>query len=1160
MFNTKALYLLIIAAASTLVVTAQGINDPMFDQKDLSHLGVDHVNNVAWDDSDRMWCVTEKGLLRYNGNAIEIFDEDSSPALLSKDILKMVIDGSDIWISYSDFTGVSKFDIQNGEIEHFSDEQLIPDALIANIIPLDDQKVILCSWGDGFSILDYEKKRAKHYSREDEADTADVRCNRIKDVTILSDDQWLITYFESQKNKSVPTLFDPEKERFTPYPIDRFMKGYSKERKINIRRNLHAVNFSFLDQKENLWIGTYSSLIYINLRDSITKRILVDSSTYSNQNLVNARTYTVDRNNMLWVSTFNSGVMLVDPSDQSAKYIQHDPKNLNTVATNQTGVIANDPMGNVWVMAGSTNASIYNPYLQNFELHIWDELPLEYSNRSAQNIPVEQMNTLENGTIYLSDGKGLLKYDPKSHKTTRISRINEGRGKEFILKRGLKNFTISGQNLYFSNYKGFHQIDLSTAQTKTISSKHYMRPLFTHSNQGDTLFFFKNWREYRSIFGYVQSTDNVVEICDIPDGIRLKGQANNILPDGRWLINSRGDGFIIFDPGNEDYIHFHSEDSLHYFPDETLNCSFVDREKGELWLGSASGVYRFDCSADELHFEGDKLGTENCAVNAIVKANDGVLWFGMNEQLFKWDKEKQSGYSYSRKFGLRAGTFLSAYGQRNRDGKLFFVARNGILSFDPTSLEFSENEFEITLDEIKLNDTTFEGKKMDHLRTHDDLIQLDWTQNEVTFRFAHNQFYSPLPLKFYYRLKGDQKDWIENGNSNEIRFAGLNYGVYQLEVKAIDSYNQETEVQRLHFEITPPFWETSWFYLLVFVAAALGVFAIVKVREKRMRKRQRKLEKTVEERTSEVVQKADEIKIQKDIIELKNQELTASITYAKRIQDAILPSMAKMNHLLSEAFVYYRPKEIVAGDFYWVQQDNSDEKTVFFAVADCTGHGVPGAIVSVICNNSLQRSLREYKCTSPDQILNTTRELVVEEFEKSSEGVKDGMDIALCKLIKRATDQWNFEFSGANNPLIVIREKAQGEDVLTTMDNRGKERRVAPNKSAKDYLLFEIKGDKQPIGSHFDSKPFTNHKVQLLKGDIVYLFSDGYHDQFGSFDDTIKNNGKKLKTGNFKKMLLEAQSLTFDEQVAFLDTQFVDWKGSLEQIDDVCVFGFKMTE
>ena len=260
----------------------------------------------------------------------------------------------------------------------------------------------------------------------------------------------------------------------------------------------------------------------------------------------------------------------------------------------------------------------------------------------------------------------------------------------------------------------------------------------------------------------------------------------------------------------------------------------------------------------------------------------------------------------------------------------------------------------------------------------------------------------------------------------------------------------------------------------------------------------------------------EETQLQKIQLELKSQEILDSINYAKRIQSAILPSGKVVKEYLNESFILYKPKDIVAGDFYWLEQKG---KLVLFAAADCTGHGVPGAMVSVICNNGLNRSVREYGLTDPGEILNKTREIVIQEFEKSEEEVKDGMDIGLCSL-----EGNTLKYAGANNPLWIIRN---GE-------------------------VVETKADKQPIGKFDQLKAFTTHTFELQKGDSFYLFSDGYIDQFGGA------KGKKFKSKAFKEVLLSIQDKSMEEQKKILDQKFESWRGKLEQLDDVCIIGVKI--
>lgn len=251
-------------------------------------------------------------------------------------------------------------------------------------------------------------------------------------------------------------------------------------------------------------------------------------------------------------------------------------------------------------------------------------------------------------------------------------------------------------------------------------------------------------------------------------------------------------------------------------------------------------------------------------------------------------------------------------------------------------------------------------------------------------------------------------------------------------------------------------------------------------------------------------------------LEVKNHEILDSINYAKRIQSAILPPTKLVKEYLKENFVLYKPKDVVAGDFYWME--HKDGK-VLFAAADCTGHGVPGAMVSVVCNNALNRSVREHGLTDPGQILDKTREIVIQEFEKSEEEVKDGMDIALCSL-----EGNKLQYAGANNPLWMVRN---GE-------------------------LIETVANKQPIGKFDNPTPFKTYSFELQKGDSIYIFSDGYVDQFGG------EKGKKFKAKAFRELLLSIQDKSMEEQKTIIDEAFETWRGSLEQIDDVCVIGVKL--
>jgi len=257
---------------------------------------------------------------------------------------------------------------------------------------------------------------------------------------------------------------------------------------------------------------------------------------------------------------------------------------------------------------------------------------------------------------------------------------------------------------------------------------------------------------------------------------------------------------------------------------------------------------------------------------------------------------------------------------------------------------------------------------------------------------------------------------------------------------------------------------------------------------------------------------------QKEELQQKQMEIVDSINYAKHLQDAILPSRKIIESILPKSFIFYQPKSIVAGDFYWIEK--TSEK-IIFAVADCTGHGVPGAMVSMICHGALNRAVREFQLLDTGLILEKTRDLVAEYFIQSEKDIRDGMDIAICAW---DTNENTLQYSGANNPLWYVR----------------------------DDTIKELKASKQTVGITPKYFPFETNKIQLKKNDIFYLFTDGFPDQFGG------ERGKKYKYKNFKQFLLSISKDNLKNQQNNMSKEFSEWKRDFEQIDDVCVMGVRI--
>jgi len=314
--------------------------------------------------------------------------------------------------------------------------------------------------------------------------------------------------------------------------------------------------------------------------------------------------------------------------------------------------------------------------------------------------------------------------------------------------------------------------------------------------------------------------------------------------------------------------------------------------------------------------------------------------------------------------------------------------------------------------------------------------------------------------------------------------------------------------------------ELSFSEILVnggFLVFAVAVFSILLIRTR--------LKLTRKELIARYALEASKQNLQE-----KNNEILDSINYAKRIQDALIPPVDVFKKILPNSFVLFKPKDIVSGDFYWIvelettKSIDDNDKLIVFSVADCTGHGVPGAFMSIIGLKIFNQSIKQLDVNSPAEALDYLNNEVFKTVNKHSDSknvIRDGMDVALCSI---NYSNLKLTFSGAKNPVYIIRDK----------------------------ILHEIKGDKQPIGAYEGQALFSNNEYQLEKNDVIYIFSDGFADQFGG------PKGKKLKYKPFKEILIKNSDNSMEEQREQLNNLFETWRGELEQLDDVCVIGVRV--
>jgi len=419
------------------------------------------------------------------------------------------------------------------------------------------------------------------------------------------------------------------------------------------------------------------------------------------------------------------------------------------------------------------------------------------------------------------------------------------------------------------------------------------------------------------------------------------------------------------------------------------------------------------------------------------------------------------------------------------------------------------NDFQVFFKEIK--DET--GKRFPLNK-----IEFQYKQKSFTFSITAPFYVKQDATKYQYFVQGVMNDWSDWRSRSGFDILIAKPGKYEVYVRAKNIFGNISPVQKVVFRINAPFWMTTWFYStiagIIIILIVFVVVMIVKKRERKLLKEKLVLEEKVKIRTLEISN-------QKEEIEHKNKEITDSINYASNIQNAVMPPIEVLNESVSDYFLINKPRDIVSGDYYWINQKNGN---LIITVADCTGHGVPGAFLSMLGMSSLRDITNKLQNLQANTILDELRKKIIESLHQTGaeDERKDGMDLALSVL---DLNNMKLQFAGAYNPLYL----------------------------ARGNHIEILKGDRMPIGIHTKVKmPFTGYEIDVQKNDTFYMFSDGFIDQFGG------ENNRKFLSKNFKRLLLEIQGLDMKTQKTILLQAFEAWKGNEIQIDDILIIGIKI--
>jgi serine phosphatase RsbU (regulator of sigma subunit)/ligand-binding sensor domain-containing protein len=603
-----------------------------------------------------------------------------------------------------------------------------------------------------------------------------------------------------------------------------------------------------------------------------------------------------------------------------------------------------------------------------------------------------------------------------------------------------------------------------------------------------------------------------------------------------WLGTTHHGVYSIKNVFKQNY-EVQSYDTTKGLPHNTNDLPFSIKDR--VLFGTIQGIYEFN-KATQKFIKANNFASqyynENDQIFQIVETNSNNVWlFKTNEILHEFILYNTK--SNTSNFPLRRMGEFDAYQciYPENENITWFGGPDGLFRYDASKPSMDSIPYKTKIRGVYcMNDTLFGGyygfnENGEKIETQPETFipELIYKSNNINFDFAALSFDNEKENVYSYYLEGFENTWSDWTSESKKSYTNLNEGTYTFHIKSKNVYGKEGNEDTYTFTILPPWYRTGWAYFAYAMGAIFLVYLITQISVRRLKSAKIKLEAIVVNRTAEVVAEKEEVEKQKKIVEVKNKDITDSINYAQRIQQAILPLPEDISKVFPESFIYFQPRDIVSGDFYWFYTSKrKDKKWVYIAAADCTGHGVPGAFMSMIGNTLLNEILNEKQIYETDQILNQLHIEVRAALKQDTaqNTTNDGMDIALVRV---DLDTLELQFSGANRALYIF-------------------------KNEKEFV--DIKPNKFPIGGYQaeTTRSFTAHLIQLQHKDTFYIFSDGYADQFGGASN------KKFMVKRLQNELMAMQNLPMHEQKYLVQKLVMDWKGDAEQVDDILLIGVKI--
>lgn len=801
------------------------------------------------------------------------------------------------------------------------------------------------------------------------------------------------------------------------------------------------------------------------------------------------------------VTTSREGVIILNNSGQLAKVIQKQ-SGLNS---NDIKHVYQDREDNLWVA------------MQNGVAHVNYLSPINYYDESSGIQGDVQAIIRFGAKIYVGTSAGLFEQSLQPDSKTEFLAVFDIPYHVWDLQKHEGALLIgTGDGLFkYSNGAYAKVFDGNVNAMVVLTNRN---TIVVAGNQG---IYFLDDRTFKEFTGISGANNGVVGAVRAPKpflgddevwiGLFSEGVVRANLVEGVWQFEAYDDfdglkpnAWVRPQIAGEKVVFATVDAPLYFVDEETIKADLPDSLKNN------PNFYRGYFNSISVSSKIPESTTN------LVAKQANKLWLVQSNQLYYLDIEKDSVAVNFPFWGVDFGRFNTLYS--GTDNVLFAGTTEGMLRYQDAPYKPYKLPFSTLIRKVSNNgDVLFWG---DGGSGNAD-SKLNYSQNTLTFEFSAPYFEDNQKIVYRWKLDGYEDDWSEWSNETKVTYTNLDEGDYTFRVEAMNIYQTVSEQATYSFSIAPPWYRTIAALIGYILVLILAIFAAVRISSAQLRAKNVRLERIVQERTAEIEKKNVALELQKDEILHQKTEIEDSINYAKRIQEAILPISSDIANAYPESFVLFRPKDIVSGDFYWF---GATETHTILVCADCTGHGVPGALMSMIGCDKLNQAVLQNGLTNPAEILSFVSRGIKNSLkqDEDKDTTRDGMDAAIMSFTK---DNKTIQYAGANRVLWMIR--------------KGELQEFAPTKSAVG-------------GFTPDEQQYILHNITPETGDRFYMTTDGYADQFGGY------GGKKLKVKTLKDFLIEIHSKPMTEQSEILEARFNEWRGDLEQLDDVCVIGIRV--